>query len=282
MKHQSYLSLWLTVAFVFIGFTPAQESINEIVWDATNPGVGIPEQVKAGFVTVTVANAGDGYDLVLYRLREGATLEQLAPLCQNIADTLASEGGFGIAVHEAEAVAEMLGDRLSAEGELSSIGYVLEEGNYVLAGSSMAAITNVIRQGFEVVASNTSTPTPEADVTVQMKNFAYDMPSDIKAGEQTWAVSNAGTQVLNMNLYKLAEGKTVDDLNTFLQSQEGDPPGEVVNWAGLLSAGRTQYITFDLDPGSYVAFGDVLDYSADGSAQKTFSLGMIQGFTITK
>jgi hypothetical protein len=281
MKQQWQLSLWLTVAFVFTGFTLAQTG-NEIVWDATNPGVGIPEQVEAGFVTVTVANAGDGYDLVLYRLREGATLEQLAPLCQNIADTLASEGGFGMAVHEAEAVAEMLGDRLSAEGQLSSIGYVLEEGNYVLAGSSMATITVVIRQGFEVVASDTSVTAPETDVTVQMKDFAYDMPSDIKAGEQTWAVSNAGTQVLNMNLYKLAEGKTVDDLNTFLQSQEGDPPGELVNWAGLLSAGRTQYLTFDLASGSYAAFGDVLDYSADNTGQKTFSLGMIQGFTVTE
>jgi hypothetical protein len=282
MKQQWHLSFWLTLAVVFTGFTLAQESTNEIVWDATNPGVGIPEQVEAGFVTVTVANAGDGYDLVLYRLREGATLEQLAPLCQNIADTLASEGGFGIAVHEAEAVAEMLGDRLSAEGQLSSIGYVLEEGNYVLAGSSMAAITVVIRQGFEVVTSDTSAPAPQADVTVQMKDFAYDMPSDIKAGEQTWAVSNAGTQVLNMNLYKLAEGKTVDDLNTFLQSQEGNPPGEVVNWAGVLSAGRTQYIAFDLAPGSYAAFGDLLDYSADGTSQKTFALGMIQGFTVTE
>jgi hypothetical protein len=282
MKQLWQLSFWLLAALVFTGFTLAQESTNEIVWDATNPGVGIPEQVEAGFVTVTVANAGDGYDLVLYRLREGSTLEQLAPLCQNIADTLASEGGFGMAVYKAEEVAEMLGDRLSAEGELSSIGYVLEEGNYVLAGSSMATLTVVIRQGFEVVASDTSVPAPEADVTVQMKDFAYDMPSDIKTGEQTWAVSNAGTQVLNMNLYKLAEGKTADDLNTFLQSQEGDPPGELVNWAGLLSAGRTQYITFDLAPGSYAAFGDVLDYSADSTNQKTFILGMIQGFTVTE
>ena len=282
MKHPSYLSLWFGLALVFTQLIFAQETANEIVWDATNPGVGIPEQVEVGYVTVTVANAGDGYDLVLYRLREGSTLEQLAPLCQNIADTLASEGGFGIAVHEAEAVAEMLGDRLSAEGQLSSIGYVLEEGNYVLAGSSMAAITVVIRQGFEVVASDTSAPAPKADVMVQMKDFAYDMPSDIKAGEQTWAVSNAGTQVLNMNLYKLAEGKTVDDLNTFLQSQEGNPPGEVVNWAGVLSAGRTQYIAFDLAPGSYAAFGDLLDYSADGTGQKTFALGMIQGFTVTE
>lgn len=282
MKRYWRLIVCFSVALVFTQLTLAQKSTHEIIWDATNPGVGIPEQVEAGFVTVTVANAGDGYDLVLYRLREGSTLEQLAPLCQNIADTLASEGGFGIAVHEAEAVAEMLGDRLSAEGQLSSIGYVLEEGSYVLAGSSMAAITTVIRQGFEVVASDTSTPAPEADVMVQMKDFAYDMPSDIKAGEQTWAVSNVGTQVLNMNLYKLAEGKTVADLNTFLQSQEGDPPGEIVNWAGLLSAGRTQYITFDLDPGSYAAFGDVLDYSADGTGQKTFALGMIQGFTVTE
>jgi hypothetical protein len=39
-----------------------------------------------------------------------------------------------MAVYKAEEVAEMLGDRLSAEGQLSSIGYVLEEGNYVLAG----------------------------------------------------------------------------------------------------------------------------------------------------
>jgi hypothetical protein len=80
-KQQWQLSFWLTVALVFTGFTLAQETGNEIVWDATNPGVGIPEQVEAGFVTVTVANAGDGYDLVLYRLREGSTLEQLAPLC---------------------------------------------------------------------------------------------------------------------------------------------------------------------------------------------------------
>jgi hypothetical protein len=282
MKRQWHLSFWLTVAFVLVGFTLAQESMNEIVWDATNPGVGIPEQVEAGFVTVTVTNAGDGYDLVLYRLREGATLEQLAPLCQDIADTLASEGGFDMAVHKAEEVAEMLGDRLSAEGELSSVGYVLEEGSYVLAGSFLATVTEVTRQGFEVVASSAPAEAPEADVAVQIKEFSYDMPSDIKAGQQTWAVTNIGGQVLNMNLYKLAEGKTIADLNTFLQSGEGDPPGELVNWAGLLSAGRTQYIAFDLAPGSYAAFSDVPDYNADGTGLKAFALGMIQGFTVTE
>lgn len=281
MKNQWHLSLWLSAALVFTGLTLAQETSNEIVWDATNPGAGVPEQLGAGFTKVTVINGGDGYVLVLYRLKEGTSLEQVEGLDKAITEAWETGGETVVtAMNDLFEVAEFMGENIFS----SDVGILLEEGSHVLSGSFLATVTELTYYPFEVVASDTSATTPEADITVQMEELTYAMPSEIKAGEQTWQVTNAGQELHNMTLYKLAEGKTLEELSAFLQSgnAEGDPPGEGVGFSGGVGPGRSTFVTFDLEPGTYVALDTMLDYGEDGSGQPNFTLGMIQSFTVTE
>jgi hypothetical protein len=65
---------------------------------------------------------------------------------------------------------------------------------------------------FEVVAGENTTAAPTADATVELLDFSYKLPENIKAGKQRWAVVNRGAQLRAINLMKLVEGKTLDDV----------------------------------------------------------------------
>jgi hypothetical protein len=51
------------------------------------------------------------------------------------------------------------------------------------------------------------------------------MPSQLKAGRQVWQIFNEGSQPHEVNLIKLAEGKTIEDVQTFLHAPNGAPVG---------------------------------------------------------
>ncbi len=63
------------------------------------------------------------------------------------------------------------------------------------------------------------TVTPQADVAVEMVDFAYAMPDEIPAGPQLWEFTNNGEQWHMMFVIDLAEGAGVEDVMAFL----GDP-----------------------------------------------------------
>jgi hypothetical protein len=56
---------------------------------------------------------------------------------------------------------------------------------------------------------------PVADGVVRFKDFAFELPTEIKVGTQTWQVFNDGPQTHEIALIKLAEGATLDDMLAF-------------------------------------------------------------------
>ena len=78
---------------------------------------------------------------------------------------------------------------------------------------------------------------PQADVVVELHDFAYVMPDEIKAGEQLWEVKNEGDQFHMMALLKPNPGVTLDDLKAAFAAMErgeltGPPPFEFVSTGG--------------------------------------------------
>src|SRR5690606_15537802 len=117
-------------------------------------------------------------------------------------------------------------------------------------------------------------PTPVADVTIEMSEFAFGMSGPIAAGPQVIELANAGEQPHFLAVIGVPPGTTVDDILALAQmeSEAGDVPvawragerlavGDSVDAFGTgdQSAGVTAWCAIDLAPGAYAAVCFVTD-----------------------
>jgi uncharacterized cupredoxin-like copper-binding protein len=120
-------------------------------------------------------------------------------------------------------------------------------------------------------------PTPKADAAVKLLDFSFSLPSEIKAGEQLWQVVNEGQQPHEIEILKLSEGKTMADIQAFMQSPQGAPPFAAVGGFQAINPDASGWLLLDLEAGDYVAICYVPD-SASGHAHA--ELGMVLPFSV--
>jgi hypothetical protein len=83
-----------------------------------------------------------------------------------------------------------------------------------------------------------------------------------------------------MAIYKLADGKTVDDVKTFLTSPPaGPPPFTPAGGVSALVPGTEITVDVDLKPGSYALVCFLPDTAGSGKAH--FELGMLKQVTVS-
>ena len=153
------------------------------------------------------------------------------------------------------------------------------------------------------VASDVENAPPVIEVAA--RDFAFEAPAEIASGWTTFRFRNLGAQEHFMSLARLPDGKTVDDyINDVAAGAFGvamDPyyKGEVElssaletlvslipEWfgqmvfsggPGLLSPGRAEDVTLNLEPGDYVM--ECYVKTPDGVFHS--ALGMMAGLTVT-
>ena len=118
---------------------------------------------------------------------------------------------------------------------------------------------------------------PDIAGTVNMRDFTFDMPESIPAGPVTYKVVNGGPQPHEFNILKLAPGTALSDLMSWQPDAGTPPPFEAVGGMNGLSQGEADYVTFDLQPGTYVAICNIPD---PGSGVPHSHLGMVRQFTV--
>ena len=107
-------------------------------------------------------------------------------------------------------------------------------------------------------------PAPQ-EVTFTATEFAFSGPDSIAPGVTVIRFVNQGTQDHHMILGQLAEGKTVQDLTTFMQANPDAEP-DFLTWrgsAGGIAVQGSNTSISDLAPGRYVAICFLPD-PADG------------------
>ena len=115
-------------------------------------------------------------------------------------------------------------------------------------------------------------------VTVIATDFAFNAPAEIPAGMTTMTMVNHGQEMHQVQLIRLANGKTVNDLvATF--TQPGPPPAWAVSFGGPNAAvpGASSQATVMLAPGNYVMICAVP--SPDHVPH--FGKGMMRPLTVT-
>lgn len=230
--------------------TPAVAKIPEITIRASEYAFESPDQVEAGLVLVTYENKGTRlHNLVVGRLKDGKTLADFKGAAAN--------GGPAVVP-----LVDLFGGSTGAfAGERHQVVLDLIEGPYVIfsfehVGGDPIDVSKGMFRPLTVVARTSAVaapPDPAAQVSAVVRdNVPFEIPSEIRAGTQTWKITNEGATFHPLAIWKLNPGRTLADLLEFIKTYTGTAPADKVGGPEQLSPGKRAWTILDLTPGDYV------------------------------
>lgn len=234
----------------------------------------LPATLPAGMVDVTMTNVGtDPHQANLARLNQGVTQEQFLAALKKGPDAALPLLTF------------VGGPNTVDPGQSQEVILNLTPGQYValcfVAGQdNVPHIAKGMFKFFEVKSSSNpaqvSEPTAQGEVL--LKDFSFALPNNLKAGPVLLKVTNQGPQLHEMTLMKLAPGKSMQDLLTFLQKPAGPPPAQDAGGIAGLAPGLSGWVKLNLTAGNYVALCFVPDAK---TGKPHFAMGMITSFSVS-
>jgi len=242
-----------------------------VEFDAVDYAFNAPSTLPSGLTTIRLTNHGqEPHHAQLLRLNDGVDFDTFTQALQR-------EGEGALRLTSAEGGPGTTNPDGSAEVVLD-----LKPGSYALAcfisGPDGAPhLMKGMLKPIEVTQSDESPIAPATQATFTMKDFSFDMPSTLRYGRATYKVVNIGPQMHELNIVKLATGKTLRDALEWEQAPAGPPPFAAAGGMNAFSADGSGYMTLDLEPGTYVAICNVPDPS---SGTPHSHLGMVKEFTV--
>ncbi len=245
---------------------PSAPETTTLLITHSDAAISVPETIPAGRRLITIQNRGDEWHASIFRrLNDDVTMEQFTAAF--------AESPFG----SLSLTTQLGGPDLPPGGSADTVFEFLP-GHYALVDNW----TEPPRfTAFTVVDSAEAGGSllPVA-VAVQMREHEFVMPETIKTGPQWWEFRNTGQALHQMGIVKLQEGKTLDDISSWLDAEEGPPPWEDVAFWNVMSPGQHSWGVLDLPPGAYLALDFLPDPTHDGAPN--FALGMSREITVTE
>jgi hypothetical protein len=259
-------------------------TIPEVTIEVNDTEFTIPDNFPGGIVSVTIKNTGSkDLDVGFSRVREGTSIEQVQELGQNVMENLPAllqQLGFMVSFNPVPAGGseQAIIDFKTGQFMLDASEHVEEE-----TPPGWPRFYGVFTAD-EIVG----TVEPQTDVKVEMADFAYIMPDEIKAGKQLWQFHNTGKQWHMQFFLKPASGATIDDVMAALAAEgepSGPPPFEFVPAAGIapISEGERLWLEVDLAPGTYIAgcpIPDIATLTGGGPPTSHLEHGMHRVLTV--
>ena len=249
----------------------ALNAIPEITITAHDYSFDAPAEIASGLVRVKLeAHGQEPHHVQFARLNDGVTFAQFTAALQQGANEafplITFPGGVAL---------------IDPGGSASAI-LDLAPGNYVLlcfvpSADGVPHLAKGMIRPVTVVESMADRSAPEVQGTVRLIDFSFVLPTEIKAGKQIWEVINEGPQIHEINLMRLADGKTMADVADWLAQPEGVPPFRNVGGFNGLDANQIGYMELELTAGTYVAICHIPDPASGKSHQ---ALGMVMPFTV--
>jgi len=208
-----------------------------------------PDTISSGWTTIVLHNDGPTlHHLMLLRLTDGKTLQDLRAAISDMKP--------GEMLPPAWAVPAG-GVNPPDPGADTRATLNVEPGNYAVV--CIVDIPDHIPHMMKgMISGLTVTPStgpaadePAADLTINLVDFAFVPSAPLTAGHHLVKVVNLGTQPHELEIIKLAEGKTMDDLGHWGETFEGPLPGSSLGGAAPMAPGQVEYIPLDLTPGNY-------------------------------
>jgi hypothetical protein len=259
------------------GTAPAAE-LELTAADFTFDAGGVTE-IPAGPVVVTLSNEGEqDHQAGFTRFKDGKTLEDLI--------------GMGEDLSQLDDILEFFGGPNGAAPGGSVVDTVeLEPGSYNLMcfipdpadGQPHVAKGQLLP--IEVTEpTEAAGPFPEAPETVTLDDYEFEVPDGF-TGEGSVAIENVGEQPHELAVYRAADGKTADDIITFLTADpttgETAPPGPppMAGSTGIAATdpGTRNVVELDLTPGEYLFICFIPDVE---TGAPHFLSGMVRAVTV--
>jgi outer membrane protein assembly factor BamE (lipoprotein component of BamABCDE complex) len=129
-----------------------------------------------------------------------------------------------------------------------------------------------------VSAAQQSQTLPQAEGDIVMQDHGYLLPSSLSQQRvSTFKVENRGSQPHELNIVRLASGKSAQDVLAFFRGPAGPPPFEEAGGMATLAPGASGWIITHLEPGHYAMLSAVPDPQT-GAFQLT--QGLLTTFTV--
>jgi hypothetical protein len=249
---------------------PALPTVIDI--DAADFAFTTPDSLPAGLVTLRMRNHGqEVHHGQVLRLNDGVSLDQFMSAMQRGAEPEAA------AMVSAEGGPGLIDPHFTAEVSLD-----LKPGEYILAcfvsgPDGVPHLAKGMLKPVQVVPSTTVATEPNITASLTARDFSIDMPDSLLPGRSTYKVTNLGPQPHEIGIVKLSPGATVEDVLAFYKSGTGEPPFQSVGGINGLDAGKSGFMTLDLQPGEYAAVCLIPD---PASRVSHVHLGMIHRFSV--
>lgn len=243
-----------------------------------------PDSVNAGWTTFRFTNQGDDIHYAhIVRLDSGRTVVELV---NGYAEAIRTSGP------RPAWLTRFGGPGAAAPGDSSVVTQNLEPGSYVwICPVEDTAGNPHFGKGEYKTFEVRGTPmagdaaAPVASTTIRLVDYAFVLEAPLQAGRQTIRVHNTGPEPHDINLLKLAPGRTLEDIRHFLNPERARRPGQAddpgpplpslgspAGGVATLAPGMEAFLEVNLTPGDYVLACMVT--SPDGKAH--IEHGMIQ------
>lgn len=159
----------------------------------------------------------------------------------------------------------------------------LKEGNYVLLclvdlpDSVPHFMKGMLRPIKVTAAAGTPAVAPKADINVTLADYNFMVKGGFTAGKHTVKVENSGPQAHEVEIIRLADGKTMKDFGEWMKKPQGPPPANAIGGISGVVPTVTGYFDVDLVPGNYV----LICFIPDAKDHKTHAdHGMVKEFAV--
>jgi hypothetical protein len=115
------------------------------------------------------------------------------------------------------------------------------------------------------------------DVTVTLQDYGYSTSAPLTAGYHRLLVRNDGKQSHELELARLAPGKSPADIPAWIETMKGPPPANFLGGVSPLAPGQENELSLTLTPGHYVMLCFIPD-AKDGKPHTAH--GMIHDFVV--
>jgi hypothetical protein len=260
--------------------TVTAASLPQVRVQATDYHYDMHATVPAGLVAITQTNSGaQPHQVIISRLKAGVSDQQMVdafPGEEAKIDALSTFAG---------------GPGIVAPGGAQAVVVSLQPGRYVVycfltAPDGMAHFAKGMYHFFTVAKTSASVMRGQlaAQGTLNLRDFAFAMPTNgVAAGQTTLKVVNQGSEPHELVIVKVATGKTVQDVITWVHTTppaappSRPPPYTPAGGLEPIAPGAASWVLLDLQPGQYVALCYVLD---PATSKPHVDLGMIAPFMI--
>jgi hypothetical protein len=243
-----------------------------VTYIATEYAFEGPDTLPAGWNTIRLKNDGQElHHLVMVKLEDGKTIDDMEAAIAagetEFPDWAVPYGGPNASIGPFEATATINLD----EGNYLAVCVIPDANGVPHMAEGMLKEITVSGQG--------EAAEPVADMSIDFDDFAFLHDEPYVAGQQTFQVTNQGTEAHEMVLVKLDQGKTAADFEAAFgpDAPPGPPPGTPVGGMGPMAPGHVAYFYAHLEPGNYAALCFLTD---PDTGQVHFALGMAEEFTI--